>query len=135
MIWPAAIARKIAASTKEGKLLALVGDIAMQDEVGKQGLQAYGAEAGHLPVSVVQAEVAEQAEVKGWLRPLYSFYRILVTASCSSTSTASSWRVVCLWTKLISFSKMRRRIATEFAYVESIPKYERLPAPRFLPLV
>ena len=107
----------------------------MQDEIGKQGSQAYGAEAGHLPVSVVQAEVAEQAEVKGWLRPLHSFYRILVTDSCSSTSTASSWRVVCLWTKLISFSKMRRRIATEFAYVESIPKYERLPAPRFLPLV
>src|SRR6266567_6431163 len=62
------------------------------------------------------------------LRPLHSFYDTSVTAFCSST--ASSWRVVCRWTKLISFSQMRRRIATEFAYVESMPKYERLPAPR-----
>src|SRR6266487_5494092 len=47
------------------------------------------------------------------LRPLHSFYDTLVSVFCSST--ASSWRVVCRWTKLISFSKMRRRIATEFA--------------------
>src|SRR6266550_9134078 len=51
---------------EEGKMLALLRSIAMQDEVGEQGLQAQGVEAGHLPVSVDQAETAEQAEVKGW---------------------------------------------------------------------
>src|SRR5437588_13031135 len=51
---------------EEGKMLALFRSIAMQDEGGDQGLQAQGVEAGHLPVSVDQAEIAEQAEVKGW---------------------------------------------------------------------
>src|SRR6266568_8875698 len=51
---------------EEGKMLALLRNIVMQHEVGEQGLQAQGVEAGHLPVSVDQAETAEQAEVKGW---------------------------------------------------------------------
>jgi hypothetical protein len=51
---------------EEGKTLALLRDITMQHQVGEQGLQARGIEAGHLLVSVDQAEIAEQAEVKGW---------------------------------------------------------------------
>src|SRR6266516_6825557 len=52
---------------EEGKVLALLRDIAMQHEVGEQGLQAHSVEAGHLPVSVDQAEIAEQSDMKGWL--------------------------------------------------------------------
>ena len=52
---------------EEGKMLAMLRNIAMQYEIGEQGLQAHGVEACHLPVSVDQAEVAEQSDVKGWL--------------------------------------------------------------------
>jgi hypothetical protein len=51
---------------EEGKVLALLGGIAMQHEKGKQRLQAHSVEAGHLSVSVNQAEIAEQSEVEGW---------------------------------------------------------------------
>ena len=53
---------------EEGKMLALLGNIAMQHEIGEQGAQARGIEAGHLLVVVEQAEIAKQAEVKGWHR-------------------------------------------------------------------
>src|SRR5437899_6927793 len=53
---------------EEGKMLALLGNIAMQHEIGEQGAQARGIEVGHLLVVVEQAEIAKQAEVKGWHR-------------------------------------------------------------------
>src|SRR5260370_42136103 len=40
----------------------------MQHEIGEQGAQACGIEAGHLLVAVEQAKIAEQADVKGWHR-------------------------------------------------------------------
>src|SRR5215831_3714459 len=51
---------------KEGQVLALLGNIAMQHEVGEQGLQAHVVEACHLPITIDQAEIAEQSDVKGW---------------------------------------------------------------------
>src|SRR6266516_2287234 len=51
---------------EEGQVLALLGNIAMQHEIGEQGAQARGIEVGHLLVVVAQAEIAKQAEVKGW---------------------------------------------------------------------
>jgi len=60
---------------EEGQVLTLLGNIAMQHEIGEQGLQARGIEAGHLLVIVEQAEIAKQAEVKGWLhRDLLDFH-------------------------------------------------------------
>src|SRR6266566_8022005 len=53
---------------EEGQMLALLGNIAMQHEIGEQGAQARGIEAGHLLVVVEQVKIAEQAEVKGWHR-------------------------------------------------------------------
>src|SRR6266550_1603271 len=50
---------------EEGQVLALLGNIAMQHEIGEQGAQASGIEVGHLLVVVAQAEIAKQAEVKG----------------------------------------------------------------------
>ena len=47
-------------------MLALLGNVTMLHEIGEQGLQARGIEAGHLLVVVEQAEIAKQAEVKGW---------------------------------------------------------------------
>jgi hypothetical protein len=52
---------------EESQVLALLGDIAMQHEVGKQRLQAHTVEARHLPVVVDQAEITEQAYAKGLL--------------------------------------------------------------------
>ena len=49
-------------------MLALLGNVTMQHEIGEQGLQARGIEAGHLLVVVEQAEIAKQSEVKGWYR-------------------------------------------------------------------
>src|SRR5690348_3022168 len=43
---------------EEGKMLALSGNIAMQYQIGEQGLQAQGVEAGHLLLIVDQAEIA-----------------------------------------------------------------------------
>jgi len=51
---------------EEGKMLALLGGIAMQHEIGEQGLQAHAVKASHLSISVDQAEIAEQSDVKGW---------------------------------------------------------------------
>src|SRR6266699_240603 len=53
---------------EEGKMLALLGNIAMQHEIGEQGAQARGIEVGHLLVVVKQAKIAKQSEVKGWHR-------------------------------------------------------------------
>jgi hypothetical protein len=53
---------------EEGKMLALLGNIAMQHEIGEQGAQARGIEVGHLLVVVEQTEIAKQSEVKGWHR-------------------------------------------------------------------
>jgi len=53
---------------EEGKMLALLGNIAMQHEIGEQGAQARGIETGHLLIAVEQAKIAEQANVKGWHR-------------------------------------------------------------------
>ncbi|MFL5664755.1 MAG: hypothetical protein ACJ8BW_25925 [Ktedonobacteraceae bacterium] len=53
---------------EEGQMLALLGYIAMQHEIGEQGAQARGIEAGHLLVVVAQVKIAKQAEVKGWHR-------------------------------------------------------------------
>lgn len=53
---------------EEGKMLALLRNVVMQHEVGEQGLQAHGVETSHLPIIVDEAEIAEQAEVKGWHR-------------------------------------------------------------------
>src|SRR6266566_9715638 len=83
---------------EEGKMLALLRNIVMQHEVGEQGLQAQGVEAGHLPVSVDQAETAEQAEVKGWHHhdrlPFSSFGssdgRVVSSGNFSITSRKSS---------------------------------------------
>jgi hypothetical protein len=50
---------------EEGQVLALLRHVAMQHEIGKQCLQPYGVETGHLLISVDQAEIAEQAYVKG----------------------------------------------------------------------
>ena len=44
---------------EEGKMLALLGNIAMQHEIGEQGAQARGIEVGHLLVAVVKIEFAE----------------------------------------------------------------------------
>jgi hypothetical protein len=52
---------------KKGQVLALLGGIVMQDEIGEQGLQAHAVEACHLSISVDQAEIAEQSDVKGRL--------------------------------------------------------------------
>ena len=49
---------------EESKMLALLGNIAMQHEIGEQGVQARSVEACHLLVIVEQAEIAEQADVK-----------------------------------------------------------------------
>src|SRR5437763_1481107 len=67
-------------------MLAMLRNIAMQHEVGEQGLQAHGAEAGHLPVSVDQAEIAEQADVKGWL------HRDLLDSRFSNERTTRSFQ-------------------------------------------
>jgi len=53
---------------EEGKMLALLGNIAMQHEIGEQGAQARGIEAGHLLIAVEQVKIAKQSEVKGWHR-------------------------------------------------------------------
>src|SRR5262249_10756127 len=71
---------------EEGKMLTLLGDTAMQHEVGEQGLQAHGVEAGHLSVSVDQAEIAEQSEVKGWL------HRDLLDSRFSNERTTRSFQ-------------------------------------------
>ena len=44
---------------EEGKMLALLGNIAMQHEIGEQGAQTRGIEVGHLLVVVAQAEIAK----------------------------------------------------------------------------
>jgi hypothetical protein len=49
-------------------MLALLGNIAMQHQIGEQGAQAHGIEVGHLLVVVEQTEITKQAEVKGWYR-------------------------------------------------------------------
>ncbi len=51
---------------EEGKMLALLGNIAMQHEIGEQGAQARGIEVGHLSVTVDKAEITQQSDVKGW---------------------------------------------------------------------
>jgi hypothetical protein len=51
---------------EEGQMLTLLRNIAMQHEIGEQGLQARGIEAGYLLVIIEQTEIAKQAEVKGW---------------------------------------------------------------------
>jgi hypothetical protein len=71
---------------EKGKMLALLGDIAMQHEVGEQGLQAHAVEAGHLSVSVDQAEIAEQSDVKGWL------HRDLLDSRFSNERTTRSFQ-------------------------------------------
>jgi hypothetical protein len=45
---------------EESQMLALLSNIAMQHEVGEQGLQAHTVKACHLSVSVDQVEIAEQ---------------------------------------------------------------------------
>jgi hypothetical protein len=52
---------------EEGKMLALLRHIAMQHEIGEQGLQAHAVEAGHLLVAIGQAKIAEQTDVKSGL--------------------------------------------------------------------
>jgi hypothetical protein len=73
---------------EEGKMLALLGDIAMQHEVGEQGAQARGIEVGHLLVVVEQAELAKQTEVKGWHR----HDRLPFSSSGSSDGRVASFR-------------------------------------------
>jgi hypothetical protein len=58
---------------EEGKMLALLRDIAMQREIGKQGLQTRRVQARHLLSIVYQAEIAEQTELKGWLHRSFYF--------------------------------------------------------------
>ena len=65
---------------EEGEMLALLGNIAMQNEIGEQGAQARGIEVGHLLVVVEQAEIAKQADMKGW----YRHNRLLFSSSSSS---------------------------------------------------
>src|SRR5207342_1239316 len=77
---------------EEGKMLALLGNIAMQHEIGEQGAQARGIEAGHLLVVVEQAEIAEQAEVKGWHR----HDRLPFSSSGSSDGRVASSGNMCM---------------------------------------
>jgi hypothetical protein len=70
---------------EEGQVLALLRDIAMQHEIGKQGLQAHTVEACHPSINVNHAEIAEQADVKGGLHDdlLASCRRIEIRLSLS----------------------------------------------------
>ena len=72
---------------EKGQMLALLGNIAMQHEIGEQGAQAHGIEVSHLLVIVEQAEIAKQAEVKGWYR------HDLLPFSSSGSSNAREGRV------------------------------------------
>ena len=51
---------------EEGKMLALLRNIAMQYEISEQLAQARGIEADHLLAAVEQAKITKQANVKGW---------------------------------------------------------------------
>ncbi|GLV60867.1 hypothetical protein KDH_76860 [Dictyobacter sp. S3.2.2.5] len=52
---------------EEGQVLALLGNIVVQHEVGEQRLQTQGGEAGYLLIVVDQVKVAEQSKMKNWL--------------------------------------------------------------------
>ena|SRR2546422_8105319 len=71
---------------EEGKMLALLGNIAMQHEIGEQGAQARGIEVGHLLVVVEQAEVAKQSEVKGWHRHDKNHYLFLLRGQADAST-------------------------------------------------
>ena len=71
---------------EEGQMLALLGNIAMQHEIGEQGAQARGIEVGHLLVVVEQAEIAKQSEVKGWHRHDKNHYLFLLRGQADAST-------------------------------------------------
>ena len=71
---------------EEGKMLALLGNIAMQHEIGEQGAQARGIEAGHLLIAVEQVKIAKQSEVKGWHRHDKNHYLFLLRGQADAST-------------------------------------------------
>src|SRR6266566_6493520 len=70
---------------EEGKMLALLRNIAMQHEIGEQGAQACGIEAGHLLIAVEQVKIAKQSEVKGWHRHDKNHYLFLLRGQADAS--------------------------------------------------
>jgi hypothetical protein len=84
----------------------------MQHEIGEQGAQARGIEVGHLLVVVEQAEIAKQAEVKGWHRhdrlPFSCSYRKRANRSVARTISWAMPGVSGAWPALSTITSSAR---------------------------